>query len=256
MTVIEVENLHKRYGRRVAVRDVSFTVDRGEIFGIVGPNGAGKTTIVECTVGLRRPDGGRITVLGHDPRHDRRAVRDTVGVQLQAGQLPDRLRVGEAIDLYGSFYADPADPRALLTELGLAAHRDTPYRKLSGGQQQRLSIALALVGNPSVAVFDELTTGLDPRARRVTWRLIERVRDRGVTVLLVSHFMEEAERLCDRVAIVNAGEIIALDTPAGHIRRAGAGARTLDDAYLALTGRSLEDSDIDPDFDEHLNLEA
>ena len=142
-------------------------------------------------------------------------------MQLQESELPDRLRVGEALELYASFYPSPADPDALLEELGLAEHRRTAYRKLSGGQKQRVSIALALVGNPEVAVLDELTTGLDPQARRDTWDLIEAVRDRGVTILLVTHFMAEAERLCDRIAVVDAGRVVALDTPAGLVARAG-----------------------------------
>jgi ABC-2 type transport system ATP-binding protein len=242
MVVIDVSHLHKRYGSRVAVQDVSFAVNCGEIFGIVGPNGAGKTTTVECLIGLRRPDGGRVRVLGHEPLEDPEPIRQQVGVQLQEGQLPDKLRVGEALELYTSFYRDPADPAALLAELGLDGHRDQPYRKLSGGQKQRLSIALALAGNPTVAVFDELTTGLDPNARRVTWRLIEKVRDRGVTVLLVTHFMEEAERLCDRVAVIDAGRVVALDTPGRLVAQTGRA--NLDEAFLALTGRSIEDVEV------------
>jgi len=241
MTVIEVSKLHKRYGKRVAVEDISFTVNEGEIFGIVGPNGAGKTTTVECLIGLRKPTRGRIGVLGHDPQHEPGPVRERLGVQLQDGQLPDKLRVGEALELYASFYRSPADPAALLKELTLDQHRDHPYKKLSGGQKQRLSIALALVGNPKIAVFDELTTGLDPNGRRVTWKLIESVRDRGVTVVLVSHFMEEAERLCDRVAVIDGGRVIALDTPARLVAQAGKDSKNLDDAFLALTGRSIEE---------------
>jgi ABC-2 type transport system ATP-binding protein len=237
MPIIEVSKLHKAYGKRVAVDEVSFTVDEGEIFGIVGPNGAGKTTTVESIIGLRKPSGGQIRVMGQDPQ--RVPVRELVGVQLQESQLPDRLRVGEALELFASFYRDPADPGVLLDMLGLAGHRKQPYKKLSGGQQQRLSIALALVGNPRIAVFDELTTGLDPNARRATWRLIESVRDRGVTVLLVTHFMEEAERLCDRVAVIDNGRVIALDTPKGIAAAAGTG--NLDDAFLALTGRTIDD---------------
>jgi ABC-2 type transport system ATP-binding protein len=220
MAIIEVTNLHKRYGELVAVDDVSFTVGEGEIFGILGPNGAGKTTTVECVVGLRTPDQGSISVLGLDPRRDRAELRQRVGVQLQESRLPDKLRVWEALDLYGSYYRKPADWRRLLETLGLADKRDTPYRKLSGGQKQRLSIALALVGSPTVAVLDELTTGLDPQARRDTWDLIERVRDTGVTIVLVTHFMDEAERLCDRLALVDGGRIAALDTPAGMVAQA------------------------------------
>jgi ABC-2 type transport system ATP-binding protein len=215
MTVIEVSNLRKRYGSTVAVRDVSFTVERGEIFGILGPNGAGKTTTVECIAGLRTPDSGSISVLGRSPRdHD---LRRLVGVQLQESQLPEKMSVREALELYSAFYSDPVDWRALARELGLTDKLRTRYAKLSGGQKQRLSIALALIGDPQIAVLDELTTGLDPQSRRDTWDLIEQIRDRGVTILLVTHFMEEAERLCDRVAVIDAGAVAALDTPAGLI---------------------------------------
>jgi ABC-2 type transport system ATP-binding protein len=220
-TVIQVRDLHKEYGQTVAVDDVSFTVGAGEIFGILGPNGAGKTTTVECVAGLRVPDAGSISVLGLDPRRDRGQLRQVVGVQLQESQLPDRLRVGEALELYSSFYADPAPWPELLDGLGLAEKRNTRFGKLSGGQRQRLSIALALVGNPRIAVLDELTTGLDPQARRDTWALISGLRDRGVTVLLVTHFMEEAERLCDRVAVIGTGRVIATGSPAELTARVG-----------------------------------
>ncbi|MDQ0382235.1 ABC transporter ATP-binding protein [Amycolatopsis thermophila] len=219
MGIIEVAHLSKRYGEKVAVADVSFTVERGEIFGILGPNGAGKTTTVECLEGLRRPDGGTIRVLGLDPRRDTAELRRRLGVQLQETQLPDRLRVGEALELYASFYDAPADPGELLDELGLTGVRGTAYRKLSGGQKQRVSIALALIGRPEVAVLDELTTGLDPQARRDTWDVIEGIRDRGVTILLVTHFMAEAERLCDRIAVIDAGRVAAIDTPGGLVAR-------------------------------------
>ena len=215
MNVIEVTDLRKRYGDRAAVDGVSFSVEEGEIFGILGPNGAGKTTTVESIAGLRTPDAGTIRVLGLDPRRDRERLRTLVGVQLQESELPDRMTVREALDLFASFYAEPADPRELIDDLGLADKRDTAYRNLSGGQKQRLSIALALVGRPRIAILDELSTGLDPQARRETWQLIESIRDRGVTVLLVTHLMEEAERLADRVAVFGEGRVIALDTPAG-----------------------------------------
>jgi ABC-2 type transport system ATP-binding protein len=218
--VIEVQNLHKEYKDTVAVDDVSFAVNEGEIFGILGRNGAGKTTTVECVEGLRQADRGSVSVLGLDPQHDRAELTQLLGVQLQDSQLPDRLKVAEALDLYSSFYRDPADWRELLEMLGLQDKAGTPFRKLSGGQKQRLSIALALVGNPKVAVLDELTTGLDPQARRDTWELIERVRDRGVTIVLVSHLMEEAERLCDRVALIDKGRIVVIDTPAALAERA------------------------------------
>ena len=215
MTVIDVEHVHKRYGEKVAVNDVSLTVEEGEIFGILGRNGAGKTTTVECIVGLRRPDRGRVRVLGMDPQRGGPGLRGQVGVQLQESELPDKLTVAEAIDLYGSFYRTPADGRALLDVLGLADKRNTRYKKLSGGQKQRLSIALALIGRPRIAVLDELTTGLDPAARRGTWGLIEDIRRQGVTIVLVTHFMEEAERLCDRVAVIEAGRVAAIGSPAG-----------------------------------------
>ncbi|MFC8850474.1 MULTISPECIES: ATP-binding cassette domain-containing protein [unclassified Micromonospora] len=221
MPVIEVEHLHKRYGDKIAVDDVSFAVEQGEIFGVLGPNGAGKTTTVECVQGLRRADGGTVRVLGLDPIRDRTEVRQRVGAQLQESQLPDKLRVREALDLYRSFYRNRADIDELLDDLGLAAQRDTAFHKLSGGQKQRLSVALALVGRPEIAILDELTTGLDPQGRRDTWDLVERIRDRGVTVVLVTHFMEEAERLCDRLAIIDAGRVVAIDTPSGLLARVG-----------------------------------
>jgi ABC-2 type transport system ATP-binding protein len=220
MSVIEVRNLQKRYGETVAVRDVSFAVERGEIFGILGPNGAGKTTTVESIVGLRKPDGGTITVLELEP--GRPELRRRVGVQLQESQLPEKMTVREALELYSAFYPEPADWHALVAELGLGDKLRTRFGKLSGGQKQRLSIALALIGNPDIAVLDELTTGLDPQARRDTWDLIEAVRDRGVTVLLVTHFMEEAERLCDRVAVIDSGTVVALDTPAALVAQVSA----------------------------------
>jgi ABC-2 type transport system ATP-binding protein len=219
MAIIEVVDLVKRYDRKVAVDGVSFTVDEGEIFGILGPNGAGKTTTVECVEGLRTPDGGTIRVNGLDPKRDRAELRTRLGVQLQQSELPDRIRVGEALDLYASFYRDPADWRELLARLGLADRAKTEYRKLSGGQKQRVSIALALIGKPRIAVLDELTTGLDPQARRDTWSLVEQIRDSGVTVVLVTHFMEEAERLCDRIALIDEGKLVAVDTPAGLVSR-------------------------------------
>ena len=220
--VIEVTNLVKRYGERTVVDGVSLAVERGEIFGILGPNGAGKTTLVESIAGLRTPDSGTISVLGIDPRRESGKLREVLGVQLQESQLPDQIKVWEALDLYSSFYKEPANWRVLLDDLGLADKRNTAFRKLSGGQKQRLSIALALVGSPEIAILDELTTGLDPQARRDTWQLIEDVRAKGVTILLVTHFMEEAERLCDRVAVIDAGRVVALDTPAGIVSRVDA----------------------------------
>jgi ABC-2 type transport system ATP-binding protein len=221
MPVIEVGGLRKQYGSKVAVEDVSFTVEAGEIFGILGPNGAGKTTTVECVTGLRTPDRGQVRVLGRDPRRDHDELCELVGVQLQDSQLPDKIRVGEALDLYASFYRNPARADELITRLGLADRRDAFFSKLSGGQKQRLSVALALIGTPKVAVLDELTTGLDPNARREVWDLISEIRSSGVTILLVTHFMEEAERLCDRVAVINHGRVVANDTPSGLASRVG-----------------------------------
>ncbi|MCL2728865.1 MAG: ABC transporter ATP-binding protein [Actinomycetia bacterium] len=221
MAVIEVANLHKRYGGTVAVDDVSFAVEEGEIFGVLGPNGAGKTTTVECLSGLRRADRGRLSVLGHDPATERDALRQVLGVQLQESGLPDNLTVREALALFASFYERPAGSAELMDRLGLAAKAGCRYRKLSGGQKQRLAIALALIGSPRAVILDELTTGLDPHARRTSWDLVEQIRDAGVTVLLVTHFMEEAERLCDRVALIDSGRVVAVDTPAGLARRAG-----------------------------------
>ncbi len=235
MPLIEVTNLRKTYGEHVAVDDVSFHVEQGEIFGILGTNGAGKTTTVECLQGLRTPDSGSISVLGLDPGKDHAALRQRLGSQLQESRLPEKLKVQEALDLYASFYANPADTGDLLAKVGLTEQRNKYFGKLSGGQKQRVSIALALVGRPEVAVLDELTTGLDPHARRDTWKLVEGVRDTGVTVLLVTHFMDEAERLCDRLAVFDAGRVVATGTPAELRDRAGKA--TLDDAFVTLTGR-------------------
>lgn len=218
---IIVQNLVKRYGEFIAVNDVSFSIREGEIFGIIGPNGAGKTTIVECISGLRVPDSGIIMIYGLSPRKDRTETSKFVGVQLQESAMPPRLKVGEAVELFASFYSNPLKPDDLLDLLGIKTIKNSMFKNLSGGQKQRLSIALALVGNPRVAILDELTTGLDPEARRETWALIEGVRDRGVTVILVTHFMDEAERLCDRLALINHGKLIVLDTPEAIAAMAG-----------------------------------
>ena len=220
---VEITHLRKTYGELVAVDDISFSVAEGEIFGILGPNGAGKTTTVECAIGLRSPDSGTSRLLGLDPRTDPDEIHEVVGVQLQASALPAKLKVGEILDMYRSFYREPADVAELTEALGLASKRNDYYKSLSGGQRQRLSVALALIGQPKVAVLDEMTTGLDPRARRDAWELIEGIRQRGVTILLVTHFMEEAERLCDRVALIDGGRVIALDTPAGLAARTQGG---------------------------------
>jgi ABC-2 type transport system ATP-binding protein len=219
--VVTVRHLVKRYGHLIAVNDVSFSILEGEIFGIIGPNGAGKTTTVECISGLRAPDAGSISVFGLSPQKDRNKIRALVGVQLQESALPPRLKVGEAVRLFASFYSDPLDPDALLESLGIKQIANSAFKNLSGGQKQRLSIALALVGNPKLAILDELTTGLDPEARHETWSFIEHMRDRGVTVILVTHFMDEAEHLCDRLALINHGTVKALDTPEALAAKAG-----------------------------------
>jgi ABC-2 type transport system ATP-binding protein len=226
LAAVEISHLRKTYGPLIAVDDVSLSVNEGEIFGILGPNGAGKTTTVECAIGLRTPDSGTIRLLGLDPRADKARIHEITGVQLQLSAFPGKLRVGEIIDMYRSFYRHPADVGELVEALGLADKRRAYYRSLSGGQQQRLSVVLALVGSPRIAVLDEMTTGLDPQARRDAWEVIEHVRDRDTTVLLVTHFMDEAERLCDRVALIDSGRVVALDTPAG-LAALAAGAKTV-----------------------------
>ncbi|MDG4798161.1 ABC transporter ATP-binding protein [Micromonospora sp. WMMD1082] len=238
---ILAENLAKRYGRTQAVAEVSLRVEVGEAVGVVGTNGAGKTTTVEMIAGLRVPDRGRVRVLGLDPHRDRARLRQVLGVQLQHAHLHHALRVTELVDLYRSFYPAPRPTDELLDMVDLTEQRRTIFDKLSGGQQQRLSIALALAGRPRVVILDELTTGLDPKARRRMWGTIERLRSSGVTILLVSHAMEEVERLCDRVAVIDAGRVVALDTPAGLAARAATA--TLDDAFVALTGKHLEDAE-------------
>ena len=223
MPVIEVQDLVKEYDGRAVVDGISFAVEEGEIFGILGPNGAGKTVTVESIEGLREPDGGSITVLGMDPIADRYEVTEQLGAQLQESRLQDKIKVGEAVRLYASFYRNPTDPVELLERLGLGDKINARYGSLSGGQKQRVSVALALIGSPKIAILDELTTGLDPQARRDTWDTIAQIRDAGVTVILVTHFMDEAERLCDRIMIVENGKVAAIDTPEGLRSRVGAG---------------------------------
>ena len=219
--VLEVTDLVKCYGDLRAVDGVTFTVDEGEIFGMVGPNGAGKTTTIECLEGVRQPDGGRVTVYGKDPYEERRTVMERIGIQLQESDLPSRLRVREALNLFASFYAESVDPDILLERMGLQEKAKSPVSKLSGGQKQRLFIALALINRPEVVFLDELTTGLDPQARRSMWDLVREIRDQGSTVFLTTHYMEEAERLCDQVAIMDYGKIVALDSPRAMIRDLG-----------------------------------
>jgi len=216
-SIVSVKNLRKTYGNTVAVDDISFEVAEGEIFGFLGPNGAGKTTTVECLQALRVPDSGTISVLGLNPQVQAQELRLLIGSQLQESALPDRIRVWEALDLFSSVTPDALDWRVLLEQWDLAGKRKASFSSLSGGQRQRLFIALALVNNPKVVFLDEMTTGLDPAARRVAWDLIRTVREKGTTVVLVTHFMDEAENLCDRVAIVDRGKIVADDSPQGLI---------------------------------------
>lgn len=239
-TIIEVKNLRKVYGSTVAVEDVSFDVQEGEIFGIIGPNGAGKTTSVETAIGLRKPDRGSVKVLGMDPAGQRHAVSQHIGIQLQQAALPDRMKVWEALDLFASFYDHTIPWEPLLEEWGLGDKRDAYFGKLSGGQKQRLFIALALLNDPKIVFLDELTTGLDPQARRATWALVQNIRKRGKTVVLVTHFMDEAEALCDRIAIIDQGRIVALDTPQALIERVGKGMRVLFTAPAGFKPTTLQ----------------
>lgn len=222
VAIIEVRGLRKTYGTTVAVDHLDLEIEAGEIFGILGPNGSGKTTTVECIAGLRKPDAGEVRVAGLDPAGDRDGVTRIVGVQLQQAGLPAKQTAREAISLYASFYDDPIDGVALADRLGLGPKLDTRYAQLSGGQQQRLAVVLALVGRPRVALLDELSTGLDPRSRREVWEIVKDVREAGTTVVLVTHFMEEAQYLCDRLAVVDKGRVTALDTPEGIIGGIGA----------------------------------
>lgn len=217
--VIRVSNLKKRYGSTVAVADVSLEIHAGEIFGLIGPNGAGKTTTMECVEGLRKWDEGSVSVLGLDPRKDARALQERIGVQHQEAHLQKRIKVWEAIDLWSHLYSGVVDTEALLDQLGLTEKRNAWFMTLSGGQKQRLFVALALIHDPEVVFLDELTTGLDPQARRAIWELINGIRDRGKTVFLTTHLMEEAERLCDRVAIIEHGTLIEMGTPKELVER-------------------------------------
>jgi ABC-2 type transport system ATP-binding protein len=218
--VIQVSAVRKTYGSTVAVDGVSFEVNEGEIFGLIGPNGAGKTTTMECIEGLRTPDRGAISVLGLDPFNDVYKLQERIGVQLQQAQLQKRIKVWEAVDLWASLYQrNSIDGERLLEQLGLSDKRNAWFMTLSGGQKQRLFIALALVNDPELVFLDELTTGLDPQARRAIWDLVRGIRDRGKTVFLTTHLMEEAERLCDRVAIIEHGRIIDIDSPQSLVNR-------------------------------------
>jgi len=244
--VVVVRNLRKTYGAVVAVENLSFAIEVGEIFGIVGPNGAGKTTTVECLIGLRSPEGGSLRVLGLDPRTQGRELRRRIGVQLQQAALPDDMKVWEALSLFASLYPRSVDRELLLDAWGLREKRNARFATLSGGQKQRLFIALSLVNDPELVVLDELTTGLDPQARRGTWEMIVGLRDAGKTVVLVTHSMEEAQKLCSRVAIIDGGRLIALDTPqrlVNGLEAIPANLRgeqaSLEDVFLALTGHEM-----------------
>jgi ABC-2 type transport system ATP-binding protein len=226
-TIVAVKGLTKTYGATIAVDDVSFDVQEGEIFGMVGPNGAGKTTTIEIIEGLRKADQGTVRVLGLDPVHQERQLRPLLGIQLQQANLPENIKVWEALDLYASFYTHTLDWQELLEELGLIEKLNSTFRKLSGGQKQRLFIALALLNDPQLIFLDELTTGLDPQARHKIWDMVDEIRERGKTVFLTTHYMEEAERLCDRVAILDHGQIVALDTPANLIASLETGERVI-----------------------------
>jgi ABC-2 type transport system ATP-binding protein len=241
--VLDVDSLRKTYGDTVAVDALSLRVEAGAIFGLIGPNGAGKTTAVECMTGLRTPDAGRVRLLGLDPQRESRALRQRLGMQLQESALPARLTVIEAARLFASFYASAADPDTLIETWGLADRRDTAYADLSGGQKQRLALALALIHDPDVVVLDELSAGLDPQARLEAQRLVRRIRDAGTTVLLVTHFMDEAEALCDRVALMDQGRLVALDTPRALTDRLDADVRvrfTAPEAFDADTLGALD----------------
>jgi len=216
--IVQVENLFKSYGKIKAADDISFEVFKGEIFGVVGPNGAGKTTTIECIEGLRKSDSGNLKVMGLSPLTSGRALRNSIGIQLQESELPGRIKVWEAIDLFSSFYSKTIKYDPLLKDLGLDGKKSAYFSRLSGGQKQRLFIALSLINDPELVFLDELTTGLDPQARRATWELITTINKKGKTIFLTTHYMEEAERLCDRVAIMDHGKIIALDTPQNLIR--------------------------------------
>ena len=221
--IVECQHVVKRYGDVVAVNDVSLSIAEGEIFGLVGPNGAGKTTLIEMMEGLRTPDSGSIRALGLDPVREADELHEKIGVQLQTTSIQPNIKVKEAIWLFASLYRHPLDrPQELLKTLALEDKADSRFSKLSGGQKQRVAIALALVNDPVLLFFDEITTGLDPQARRNMWELVQAIRAQGKTVFLTTHYMEEAEELCDRVGVIDYGKIIALDTPKNLVSGLGA----------------------------------
>lgn len=241
--VIVVEDLINRYGNLTAVKGISFEVYENEIFGIVGPNGAGKTSTVECTMGIRHPSSGKIEVLGLDPTKNSIELRRLIGIQLQEGELPYNIKVREALQLFARLYPRPQPVDLLLTQMGIAQKANDYYSQLSGGQKQRLAIALALVSDPQIVVFDELTTGLDPQARRTMWEMVRKIHAMGKTVILITHFMEEAEKLCNRVAFIDNGTIVALDSPANLIQSINHStpSPTLEDVFLSITGKEMRE---------------
>lgn len=229
-TVVEIRGLRKRYGGLEALRGVDLSIGRGEIFGVLGHNGAGKSTLVECALGLRKADAGTARVLGMDPAADRRRLFARVGVQFQESRYQDKLRVGEAFETASALYGRPIDPRALIARFGLAGKERAAVNELSGGERQKLSVALALVHGPELLFLDELTTGLDPAARRGVWTYLEALRDEGTTIVLTSHYMDEVERLCGRIALLKEGAVAVQGTPAELV--ASHGARNLEDVFL------------------------
>jgi ABC-2 type transport system ATP-binding protein len=248
--VIVAKDIHKKYDDIVAVNGISFDVRRGEVFGMLGPNGAGKTTTVEIIEGMRDADSGEAIISGVNVKDDPTAVKAMIGVQLQQNAFFDKLKLTEIVDLYAKLYLAKVDPVEILSRVGLDHRKNSQYAELSGGQKQRLSIAVALVNDPIVLFLDEPTTGLDPRARRQVWALVKAIQENGATIVLTTHYMEEAEELCDRIAVVEDGQIIALGTPdalidqlleTGFKPEKRVREATLDDVFLNLTGRDLRE---------------
>ena len=240
--IIEVKNLTKKYNGLLAVNNVSFDVKRGEVFGLLGENGAGKTTILEMIESLRRPTSGTIKVLGFDVSKDTTRVKEKIGVQLQSSAYYDYLKLREILELFGGFYSRSIDPGKLFTMVDLQDKTNSYIKNLSGGQKQRFSIIASLVNDPDIVFLDEPTTGLDPIARRNTWKIISQIKEQGKTIILTTHYMEEAEFLCDRVAIMEKGKIIALDKPHRLIEKT-TGASNLEDVFIALTGGTIDEED-------------
>jgi ABC-2 type transport system ATP-binding protein len=248
--VIVAKDIHKKYDDIVAVNGISFDVRRGEVFGMLGPNGAGKTTTVEILEGMRDADSGEAIISGVNVKDDPTAVKAMIGVQLQQNAFFDKLKLTEIVDLYAKLYLAKVDPVEILSRVGLDHRKNSQYAELSGGQKQRLSIAVALVNDPIVLFLDEPTTGLDPQARRQVWALVKAIQENGATIVLTTHYMEEAEELCDRIAVVEDGQIIALGTPdalidqlleTGFKPEKRVREATLDDVFLNLTGRDLRE---------------